>query len=910
MSRIIFSSNKALKRTFLITDLEQGLNRLTFDLESLGCDVTRLFVKDSAALQDALVSIDQVDLLVLFCSGEHDEQEYQERLASIVRMFPQVKIILISKFFNIRNRLIAYDLGISTHLLFPYDRFQLQTALLDAYEQVDQKVYKILLVDNHQKPALDTLGFLAQQSFELELLNDPYALPETVQRYDCDLLFLRLSGKNFCCQYLSVIKEIEAIKGVSIIVLSDKASCENEDNCLSTHADACLSAPYDPLSMVRLARIHARRSQVAKRNIRRFNAHYYEREREHTVLDIHALVSATDRYGRITYVNDNFCRTSGYTSLELLGNNHRIVKSGVHDVTFYKDIWRTIASGGVWTGEICNKRKDGSFYWVDSTIAAFLDEQGEVYQYISIRKDITHRKLAEKKLHQTIDILERTNEAARIGFWEYTLADDRLQWSKVTKAIHGVAESYQPSVDQAISFYRSGNNRDRIQTLFTRALNEHISYDTELVITNFQGEECWVRTIGIPDLTEGVCTRVYGLFQDITDKKHTLLSLVHAKEEAETANIAKSQFLSQMSHELRTPLNAILGFAQILQDSSSLNAEEMADVGEIYKAGSHLLTLINEVLDLSAVESGQLNFAYEAVNIREMVEACCQLLAPLALKRNIQMALEIDDAFVIKVDRGRLKQILLNLLSNAVKYNRDGGQVRIAGYPVEHDMLRIRVEDSGAGLNQAQLAQLFKPFNRLGQEKTGVEGTGIGLALSKSLTELMGGKIGAESHLGEGSAFWLDFPKAYSASTNNSLQQVPSNMASNLGQVQPEDALEKTILYVEDNPANVKLVAHILASRSQLRLLTALSPQEAIEIAFKQAIDVVLMDINLPQMSGFDLMAILKREPAFKQVPFVAISADATQDNINKALISGFSDYLTKPIDIRRFNTMIDKLLT
>ena len=907
MSRLIFSTQNELKRTFVITDLMQDLSRLIFDLESLGCDVTRLFAESYSELLDVLASIDHADLLLLFCSERHDVADYERCLQTVKQLFPRTKIILLTQTFSIRNRLIANRLGIYTHLLFPYDRFQLQRALQSVDEQDEEKIFKLLLVDNHETTAENLLDFMHERGFELAVLRDPYQLHACLQAYDCDLLFLRLEGEQFCCQYMNVIKEIEAIKGVSIIVLSDKDTCENEAHCLSTHADACLSLPYDSESLVRQAKIHAQRSQLAKRNIRRFNAHYFEREREHAVLDIHALVSATDRYGRITYVNDNFCQTSGHSSYELLGNNHRLIKSGLHDQAFYQDMWRTISSGGVWKGEICNRRKDGSFYWVDSTIAGFMDEQGKIYQYISIRKDITNRILAEKQLHRTIDLLERTNEAARIGFWEYSLADNQLYWSKVTRAIHCVPEEYQPTVDEAINYYRSGNNRERIQSLFTQAVNKHIPYDTELVITNAKGEEIWVRTIGIPELSQGVCTRVYGLFQDITDRKHMLLSLVHAKEAAETANIAKSQFMSQMSHELRTPLNAILGFSQILRESESLNEEEHSDVDEIFKAGTHLLTLINEVLDLSAVESGRMNFSFEAVSIKEIVEECCQLLAPLALKRQITMQHSMDQAPLIKVDRGRLKQILLNLLSNALKYNRDQGRVKVSAEPVRDDMIRIRVADTGAGLSQTQLAQLFKPFNRLGKEHGGVEGTGIGLALSKSLTELMGGKVGVESKEGEGSVFWLDFPKAYSAEEPRQIH------AEAVDQAKEGDhntsGKTKTVLYVEDNPANLKLVAHILSSRDNLTLLTALSPQVAIEIALNQPPDLILMDLNLPEMSGFDLMALLKQEQGFKAVPFVAISADATKANIAKAFESGFVDYLSKPLDIKRFNNMIDSLL-
>ena len=268
MNRLIFSTRNALKRTYLITDLDQDLSRLTFDLESLGCDVSRIFVPNIAALQAALTSIDHADLLVLFCSGLHEVAEYQHRLQTVKSMFPRVKIILLSKMFSIRNRLIAQKVGITTHLLYPYDRFQLQRALHDAFEPDEEKIFKLLLVDNHPVTAEPMLDFMREQGFELEVLADPYLLDQRLQSYDCDLLFLRLQGEQFCCQYMNVIKDIEAIKGVSIIVLSDKDICENEEHCLSTHADACLSLPYEPESMVRQSRIHAQRSQQAKRNIR------------------------------------------------------------------------------------------------------------------------------------------------------------------------------------------------------------------------------------------------------------------------------------------------------------------------------------------------------------------------------------------------------------------------------------------------------------------------------------------------------------------------------------------------------------------------------------------------------------------------------------------------------------------
>jgi CheY-like chemotaxis protein len=305
-----------------------------------------------------------------------------------------------------------------------------------------------------------------------------------------------------------------------------------------------------------------------------------------------------------------------------------------------------------------------------------------------------------------------------------------------------------------------------------------------------------------------------------------------------------------------------------------------------------------------------LNFNYEPVQLRELTDECLQLLTPLIQKRKIKVHIAIDSAHAVKVDRGRLKQIFLNLLSNAVKYNDDQGAVTLSTYLTESHQLRIEVADSGQGLTREQIKQLFKPFNRLGKEKEGVEGTGIGLALSKSLTELMGGKIGAESEFGHGARFWLEFPLA--GSMEKDIASLPRQHDEHAvsDRADSGDKVQKTILYVEDNPANLKLVAHILASRQHIRLLTAMAPQQAIEMALDESVDLVLMDINLPEMSGFDLAALLKREPAFSKVPFVAISADATKTSMDKAAEAGFIDYLTKPLDIKRFNTLIDSLLS
>lgn len=383
--------------------------------------------------------------------------------------------------------------------------------------------------------------------------------------------------------------------------------------------------------------------------------------------------------------------------------------------------------------------------------------------------------------------------------------------------------------------------------------------------------------------------------------------LVAAKDEAEQANKAKSEFLSRMSHELRTPLNAILGFSQVMEmDAKYPLAHEQRDsLQEIYRAGQHLLKLINDVLDLARIEAGGMTLSLEAVGVDGVLRDSLALLQPIADLRRIVMRYEKSDSGTgfIRADQLRLQQVLLNLLSNAIKYNRDAGEVHVHISQPDAGNLRISISDTGAGLTPQQQARLFTPFERLDADRMAIEGTGIGLALTKRLVESMGGLVGLHSAPGQGSTFWVEFaaveaPHELSASADIDAAG-PDTLA----------ARKSKVLYVEDNPANMRLIERMLARYPDVTLLTAATPGLGLELAEAHALDLILLDIHLPGMDGFELLRRLRALPKLRQVPVVAISADAMPKEIVRAQEAGFVEYFTKPLDVKRFMAVLADLL-
>ncbi|MBE0550601.1 MAG: response regulator [Rubrivivax sp.] len=402
--------------------------------------------------------------------------------------------------------------------------------------------------------------------------------------------------------------------------------------------------------------------------------------------------------------------------------------------------------------------------------------------------------------------------------------------------------------------------------------------------------------------------KVEGERQRLDQALHeTNLELQGAKVAAERANRAKSDFLSSMSHELRSPLNAILGFAQLMDSGSPPpTAPQKDSIDQILQAGWYLLELINEVLDLALIESGRLSLSMEPMSLAEVLGDCQAMIEPQARKSAISVGFCTPDTpLFVKADRTRVKQIFVNLLSNAIKYNRVGGTVEVSCRARPGGRVRVSFQDTGEGLPLDKLAQLFQPFNRLGQEAGIEEGTGIGLVVCKQLVELMGGEIGVDSTVGVGCLFWIELNAASGIEVPAGALPAVATAAAGVAAGTPL----RTVLCVEDNPANLLLVARLLARRPDIQLLSAKDGRRGIEMAHAAMPEVILMDINLPGISGLTALRILAGDPATAHIPVIALSANAMPRDIQKGLEAGFFRYLTKPIKVNEFMDTLDLAL-
>ena len=561
--------------------------------------------------------------------------------------------------------------------------------------------------------------------------------------------------------------------------------------------------------------------------------------------------------------------------------------------------------------ELTYIRKDGSRFPAMVSVTALRDARDAIIGYLLIGTDNTLRNRFEgeqKRLDQRLrDQQFYTRSLIESNVDALIATDPSGIISDVNKQMEALTGCTRDELIGA-PFKNYFTDAERAEAGIKRVLKETKLTNYELTARARDGKETVVSynatTFYDRDRT---LQGVFAAARDITERKILDQALQGAKLAAEKANLAKSDFLSNMSHELRSPLNAILGFAQLMEAGTPPpTAAQGQSIDQILQAGWYLLELINEILDLALIESGKLSLSPEPISLAEVLSDCRGMIEPLALKSGIGLTFpRFDGTPFVKADRTRVKQVVINLLSNAIKYNRAGGTVEVICAMHATERTRISVRDTGNGLPPEKLSQLFQPFNRLGQESGSEEGTGIGLVVSKRLVELMGGDIGAESTVGVGSVFWIELHSTHAprlvAAATELMVVFPARPHT--------DPPTRTLLCVEDNPANLLLVEKLLERRPDIRLLVAKDGVRGIEMARAARPDVILMDINLPGISGLIALGILAEDPETASIPVIALSANAMPDDIEKGLVAGFFRYLTKPIKVNKFMNTLDSAL-
>ena len=567
--------------------------------------------------------------------------------------------------------------------------------------------------------------------------------------------------------------------------------------------------------------------------------------------------------------------------------------------------------------ELTYIRKDGSRFPAVVSVTALRDDDGGIIGYLLIGTDNTARKRVEAE-QKVLDQELRDQQ-----FYTRSLIESNID-ALMTTDPHGIITDVNKQMEALTGSTRDELIGSPVRNYFTdperaeagirRVLSERRITNYELTARAWDGTQTVVsyNAATLYDRNRKL-QGVFAAARDITELKRfeeTLkaknIDLQSATSAAEEANLAKSEFLSSMSHELRSPLNAILGFAQLMEsDTPPPTPTQRQSIEQILTAGWHLLKLIDEILDLAKVESRQVSLSTEPVSLADVMIACQSMVESQAKEHGIRLVFPPPDIpYFISADLTRVKQVLINLLSNAIKYNSAGGVVEVACAEGAPGRIRISVSDTGAGLTAEQLGQLFQPFNRLGQEGEGEEGTGIGLMVAKRLVELMGGEIGVESTVGEGSLFWFELDSV--AERGLFIEGDVSMM--NRPNTDRGDR-QRTLLYIEDNPANLRLVEQLIARDPGLRLLTAVTGNSGVELARASQPDAILMDINLPGINGFEALEILHSDPSTAHIPVMALSANAMPRDIENGMKAGFFRYMTKPIRINEFLDALDEVL-
>jgi len=604
-------------------------------------------------------------------------------------------------------------------------------------------------------------------------------------------------------------------------------------------------------------------------------------------LDEHAIVSITDTQGKILFANDRFCRISGYAREELVGQNHRIVKSGRHPPEFFEALWQTVSSGKVWHGEVCNRAKDGREYWVAATIVPFLDNHLLPYEYIAIRTDITARKQAEAKLAEQLHFSQQLMNAIPIPIYYKDTAGCYLGVNRsfhetfVAHKMKGclgktVADLLMPDMAR----YQCEKDEELLRDGGTQ------SYEVRVMRVGDE-ERSYVYHKACLTRPDGTVWGLIGAITDLTERYRWEEGLIEARDAAEAANQAKSDFLANMSHEIRTPMNGIIGMTDLALDTN-LDDEQREYLQIVKSSAEALLTVINDILDFSKIEAGKLQVEHIGFDLRRTITETLKTLTLRAHQKGLEIICDIDAVVPVRVigDPGRLRQILLNLVGNAIKFT-DTGQIvvttRIEESGGETSRIRISVRDSGIGIPADKLDHIFDAFSQADTSTTRkYGGTGLGLTISNRLVGLMGGRLWVESVMGQGSTFHFTLELGIDAS-----EPVP---------LAPAQLAGKTVLVIDDNAVNREIFARQVSHWGMKPVLAASAEKAQAILAAPPWPDVMLLDVHMPGMDGFSFVEWAKSRPDIQGLPVIVLSSGPMRGDSDRCRELGVNAYFSKPI--------------
>jgi len=585
----------------------------------------------------------------------------------------------------------------------------------------------------------------------------------------------------------------------------------------------------------------------------------------------------------------------GYSPAEALGNNISMLFPPGREHELSQLLRKVAGHERVAERQTVRRRKDGALIEVSVTALPVTDASGRVIGFSTIAGEVTDRRRIESARERALTDLEEAQRLAKLGSWSWEPRTDEASWSPQMYEIFGRDESLGPATGDELLAYVHPDDRECVASGYAQAFGGGHGFELDYRIVAGDGAERTLHAVGRED---GERAGWYvGTIQDVSEQRAAQRELLDATARAESANRAKSEFLARMSHELRTPLNTIIGFGQLLE-LEGLGPRERSHVSLVLKEARHLLELINAVLDVAKTEAGQITISPEPVALADSIRYVFALVARLAHEHDVRLQLHAggsaDDARV-HADRNRLNQVLLHLVSNAIKYNRAGGRVDVSFARTSAGRVRTSIADTGIGIGPDQLTRLFEPFERLGAEVSEVEGTGLGLTLSRGLVEAMGGTIEVSSQIGAGTTFVVELAAAHPprADADQSARE------GELPELGSPHGLRARIIYIEDNVSNLTLVARILDRHPGVELIPAMQAAIGLELAREHHPDLVVLDLHLPDMPGTEALKRLKAD--YPEVPVVVLTADAREGQEALVRRLGAADFLTKPLDVARF---------